>query len=504
MQEKFSVKCGRDGALCLEEIQEVIRTSRGFSIFQELNSISKLESYIKRENSLVPPVKEVLLKTTVMRGTQQVEIDVDYGYWVPFIPSLQQVLSCPEILHCVDNPLPVKDGVLTSPLDGCFYRNHPVVKADPKTLAVGTYVDGVGVTDTASSQSTNHGVTFIYWTLLNIHPEKRSSLQSIFLLGVIKTSVLKKYSFDKMMEDFVESMKRLYSGVHLDINNEQRLFHGLLLFNSADNPAAANLAGFKEGHFANKPCRQCLVSNEDMFKCFDESKYPPRSYQAHNKQVNEVLGFKRTRDNEKEMDPSVAYGINSRSVFMDIPMCDVTKCFPQDLMHDTIEGTLRLEICLLLSLVVESGKMSLSRINERIAKFSKHFGVNKPAYIEKDHLKNKKLRQSATETLNLAYILPFALRKKNMISGNMESVCPQKNLECFLMRLELLDLLLSRVLTLQDVETIRSLTREHHLLFLSLYPDSPIPKLHFETHHATGILLFGPPRQHWCFRYIYI
>ncbi|XP_034236481.1 uncharacterized protein LOC117642407 [Thrips palmi] len=436
-----------------------------------------------------------------MRGNRQVDIDVDYGYWVPFIPSLQQVLSCPEILNCVDNPLPVEEGVFTSPLDSYYYQNHPVVQANPKTLGVGTYTDGVGVTDTASSKSADHGVTFIYWTLLNIYPNLRSSVQSIFLLGVIKTSVLKKYSFTRIMKDFVDSMKSLYNGVNFDINNERRKFHAILVFNSGDNPAAASLAGFKESHFANKVCRQCLAPKEDLYKYFDESKFPARSYQSHINQVNEVLEFRRTQGNRNERDPSVTYGINSRSVFMDIPLCDVTKCFPQDLMHDTIEGTLRLEICLLLLHVIESGKMSLSTINQRIALFSKYFGVNKPAHIEKDHLDKKKLRQSASETLSLAYMLPFVLRKKNMVSGKMESVCAQRNLDCFILRLELLDLLMSRAIRLVDVERVRSMTTEHHLLFKSLYPGFEIPKLHFEIHQATQILLFGPPTQHWCFRY---
>ncbi|XP_034253935.1 uncharacterized protein LOC117652867 [Thrips palmi] len=238
-----------------------------------------------------------------------------------------------------------------------------------------------------------------------------------------------------------------------------------------------------------------------MYKSFVESDFPTRSYLEHSKQVAEVEAFRRTKDNKDAIDPSKHYGINSRSMFMDIPLCDVTKVFPQDLMHTTIEGTLSLEICLLISHALERGKISLPRINERIAKFSKKFGCNKPARIDKDHIDRRRLHQTASETLSLAFMLPFVLRKKNMLTGKMESVCAEENLKCFIMRLELLDLQMSREITVTDVETIRAMTNEHHLMFQRLYPGEEIPKMHFETHYASQILLFGPLRYHWCFRY---
>lgn len=500
MQEKFCKTCGEDGALCLSEIKDVLKDFKGISVFDGLETMEKLDSYLELQNTLVPPVKEVFLKKTVVLGCESVDIDVDYGYFVPFIPSLQQVLSRPEILKCVDNPRPVQDGVFTSPLDGYYYQNHPVVKAHPGTLAIGTYADGVCPTDTAASKGSEHNTTFIYWTLLNIDPEMRSTVESVFLLGVINTDVLKKYSYEKLMKDFVDSMNSLSKGRYLDINNEKRLFHAVLVFHSGDNPASANLGGFKESHFAEKLCRQCLVPKEELYNSFDESSFPPRTGQSHVNQVEKVEAFRRTNANKNEEDPSVTYGINRRSAFMDISYCDVTKCFPQDLLHDTVEGTLRLEICLLLTHALERNKITLPTINNRIAMFSKHFGVNKPAYIESDHLKRKKLRQSAAETLTLAYVLPFVLRKKNMVTRQMESVCAQENLDCYILRLELLDLLMSRVLTVNDVETIRVMTKKHHLLFQQLYPECEIPKMHYEIHQATQVLLFGPPRQHWCFR----
>ncbi|KAJ1528183.1 hypothetical protein ONE63_008095 [Megalurothrips usitatus] len=166
----------------------------------------------------------------------------------------------------------------------------------------------------------------------------------------------------------------------------------------------------------------------------------------HQEQIKELEKFLDDPTNYGKSDPSVAFGISHRSVLMDIENCDVTKFLPQDFMHDTIEGTLKLEICCLLNDVLTNKLMTLTDINERIKLFCSCFGVNKPTQIDQKHLDKKKLRQTAAETLNLAFMLPFVLRKRR--NGVMESVCREDNLKCFLLRLQLIDILMSDVLTL--------------------------------------------------------
>ena len=169
-------------------------------------------------------------------------------------------------------------------------------------------------------------------------------------------------------------------------------------------------------------------------------------------------------------------------------------------MHDTLEGTLKLDICCTINHVLETKRMSLSEINERIKMFSKYVGVNKPARIDQKHINKFKLRLTAAEALNLAYILPFVLRKKNFKTGQVESVCDKKNLLMLMLRLNLTDLLLSETITFADMFHIEHLTEVHHKLFQELYPGREIPKMHFELHFRTHILLYGPPRQYWCMR----
>lgn len=170
-------------------------------------------------------------------------------------------------------------------------------------------------------------------------------------------------------------------------------------------------------------------------------------------------------------------------------------------MHDVLEGTLKLDICCILHHVLfEKQSLSIKELNYRIKMFSKFVGVNKPAPIDLTHVQKFKLRLSAAEALNLAYILPFVLRKKNLVSGKLESVCDEENLRLLILRLNVMDLLLSEELRTADVFRMNKLIEMHHTLFDKLYPGKKIPKMHYELHYSTHIFLFGNPRQYWCFR----
>ncbi|KAK3918151.1 Pyrroline-5-carboxylate reductase ucsG, partial [Frankliniella fusca] len=497
VQSKFS-KDPHD-VLSTEEAVSCIETLRGQSLFAGIETATELERYMDKEQGLVKPFKVSVARKKVVKNCIVKEIDVDFGYVVPFLPSLQKILSCSEILDCIDNPAPVRSGVFTSPLDSYFYQNHPCVKSDPKTLAIGIYSDGVDLTDSASSKSGVHADTFIYFVIYNINAKLRSSRRSIFLLSIVKSSVLKKHGFKEFLKDFVEGMNKLSSpeGVDFLIANKRRNFHAIFICACGDNPASECLGGFKESHFAEKPCRHCFVDKTNLFASFKESDFSLRSMSTHKMQVDEVKQYfsLAPKDREGLVNPSVKYGIKRESVLMEIKGCDVTKCLPQDMMHDTIEGSLKLEIACLLADVVNSKEETLSAINNRISIFSKHFGVNKPSTIEMHYLDQKKLRQTASETLNLAYMLPFVLRKKT--TAGLVSVCKEVNLKCFAMRLKLLDYLMSEELTYNDIQIIRKLTQQHHTLFQELY-GCAIPKMHFEC-HLNQVLLFGPPRNFWCF-----
>ena len=52
-------------------------------------------------------------------------------------------------------------------------------------------------------------VAMFYWMLLNIHPAHRSTLRTIQLLAVVKTSQLKQYGVDAVLEASIRNLQTL-------------------------------------------------------------------------------------------------------------------------------------------------------------------------------------------------------------------------------------------------------------------------------------------------------
>ncbi|KAK3910753.1 Kinetochore null protein 1 [Frankliniella fusca] len=266
---KFTTECGPHDALSQEQILGVIEKLTDQSFFQGLESFDDYKDFLDNEEAILEPIKIVTYQKEVFIGDSVKLVDVDYGYVVPFLPSVEKLLQQPEVLQGVNNPRPKKEGVFTTPLDAYVYQNHPTTKKHPKPVAFQLYVDGVEHTDSASSKTGHH-------------------------------------------EDFIAGINKLSStGVLFKINGE-------------DVP-------------------QCLINKEDLYKFFEEIKFPLRTKASHATQVQEIEEYRRNPPPPAStvQDPSVKYGINKRSVLMDINFCDVTKVFPQDLMHDVIMGTLK-------------------------------------------------------------------------------------------------------------------------------------------------------------------
>ena len=121
-----------------------------------------------------------------------------------------------------------------------------------------------------------------YYTLANIGPEKQSNLRNIYVLGIIDTQLIKKYSMNTVLKHILKDLLILVcwlcmfylicshtvqeSGYSFVINGQSVKINGSVCTVSADNPAASSLGGFKESASANHPCRQCMTTHAEMSK----------------------------------------------------------------------------------------------------------------------------------------------------------------------------------------------------------------------------------------------
>ncbi|XP_034236312.1 uncharacterized protein LOC117642339 [Thrips palmi] len=523
-----------DGYISVNAITSVLDSFRDQSVFQGLQTEAEVESYLRETSGGKKVVLKqlVLARKTVYRKGQPKLVPYKFGYAVNFLPQLEQLLNCPDVLKCIDNPLPHENGIYKTVMDGLFYRYHPVVlEHGPQTLAFFIHMDDADPCDALKSKANKNNLRLAYWVLGNIYPHLRSSLKAINLLAIAKAKVAKEFGNDFMFKDFITDMKRLGTeGVDLIINGTKRRFYGVLLFGCLDNPAAANLGGFKETHSANHPCRNCMVHSSEMCDHFRESKPLLRKLVDHNEHVRKVMAWKNknqgdplqvinicgkeggndfeidSEEGEEEVfdmadlrDASKTYGVNGPSILSEAPYFDVTKCLPQDIMHVLNEGVVE-NVCRLLlkDLCLPPAPRAkpiltfdeLNHVFESLCNFG-HMQVNKPSPIEKGHVTGSKLKQSAAQMLVLMRVLPFVVHNR----------LPDEKLELILKCNRLVDNSMAFVFTDAEITELENLIEEFGKLFKKLYPRHRSLKLHVLIHLISQLRLLGPLRQHWCFRF---
>lgn len=352
----------RDGYISLKDVNSVLQPFQSQSVFEGVNTSDKMNDYLREKSG----GKKVVLKQAVVKwkvvlfGGIPKKVPHLFGYCVPFLAQLQQLLNCEDVLYCVDHPLPSQKGVFRTVTDGLFYKHHPVVlEHGPQTLAIVIHTDDAEICDALKSKANKNTLRLFYWMLANIFPEKRATLRAINLLAIANAKVAKKFGNSFLLEDFVTAMEQLGTeGVDFTVNGKTRRFYAVLVFAACDMPAAANLGRFKETHSALRPCRQCMVLKSDMCNNFRESPRLLRKLPEHNQQLSQVMAqlkepvaildiYEESCHIEEEeyqevyadhKDPSINFGINGKSVLSRIPHFDVTKCLPQDLMHLLNEG----------------------------------------------------------------------------------------------------------------------------------------------------------------------
>ncbi|KAK3924618.1 Phosphomethylpyrimidine synthase [Frankliniella fusca] len=526
-----------DGHLYLSQVNAVLDSQRGQSLFEGVKSRKSLDAFIAAKAGVEPEEKlmQIILETQfTTKDGKAVIVPKDYGYYISFLPQLEQLLNCPDVLHSVLNPAPAPKGVYRSITDGLYYKHHFLVKQHGnKVLAITVYCDDVEFADPCKTKAKVHKLRLYYWCLGNIPPKFRSTLKSINLLAIVKSSLTKKYGNGPFMEDFIQGIIKLGGGVCFSILGKEYLFHGILLCSCGDMPAQTNLGGFKETHFALRPCRHCMVLRTALCNSFHEDKTLLRNIVAHNQYIKEIESYtppakkrkviavpvteERTNDDEAmddlpqenptqnyqdHEDPSVNYGINQSSILALAPGFDVTKCLPIDILHTLHEGILN-DLCRLLirdlcltqkdssGKVISKPKYSLKFLSDFFKERCNfgHLNVNKPSEIEKSHLSSK-LKQSAAQMYVLGHILPFFTKD-----------LPDEKHQLLLKLLKILDITMLFEIKEENILELEQLVVDFGTSFVAVYVNHKTLKLHSLRHLGMLGRLFGGFRQVWCFRF---
>ena len=466
------------------------------TLFAELDTNAKQENFFKKHFRLVLPQKKKL-------GTSQYRVFKNnkcrvmekehYGYFVSLKHQLSALLGMPEIQQNLPR---VQCTNYTNDFCDSSYILHHRLQRGPETLHLCLYTDDFEIVNAIGSHRKKHKLTAFYWTLLNTPTEYRSKLCTIQLAALARSSDLRQFGTDQLLNDFVSTLQQLQDGILLDTSEfGSKLYQGFLVCVLADTPAAQLLGGFKEGvGSAISPCRSCDVKHSEMADVFSRSQCNLRGLQEHEDRV----AFLKSINKRGKLYWSKKWGVNGESVLCDVPGFDVTKCFLHDPMHIILEGIGKTEMKrLLIVLMYEKKYFTLDCLNQRIQHhaYSEVEKKDKPELIEKKSLeRNAVLPQTAAAMKNLIVNFPF-------IIGDLIPY-GDEHWQTFILLLQILLLSVTPVTSVNTADVLESLIALHNRRFVNLYGEDAItPKFHYLVHFPDQLRLFGALHNHMCLRF---
>ncbi|XP_066601545.1 uncharacterized protein [Prorops nasuta] len=334
--------------------------------------------------------------------------------------------------------------IMRTVLDVSYYQENSFFSQNENALGIIFYYDDLTITNIVGASAKTHKYSMFYWTLANIDPRFRSSLDVIQLYVVVKTEYLKKYgALGKLLRPFINDICTLQTtGITINVGEgKTKTLKGSLLFCAGDTPALAMLGGFKESTGAYRLCRSCTATNHSWKLGFCDRQFTPRNISNH-ENILRIISAETNTSAAKAFWQKY-YGVNSRSPLMNVEAFDITTCLPQDAMHVLIEGPLEIAIrCYLMYRIKIKKLFTIRDFNQNLSNFDfKHLKKDKPAMVEAHHLEPAgSLRKSATQILNLAHILPFIIAEWIVDSAGSDL---EEHTSCYILMLQIVNLCLS-------------------------------------------------------------
>jgi hypothetical protein len=466
----------------------------GQGSFSKFKSSHSRNDFYKKNCMLVEP-KELLLMTSYKKVGNETKLINNYGYYIPLKEQLEALLNLPEVYRYYKNNHESPDDLMSDVCDGQYMRNHHFRAAGRSFLKLVLYYDDITLNNPL--RGSNQKIGMLYMSILNIPPQFRSRLQSIFLVGCAKSRYLSKGGIHKLLNNFTSVVSTLRDcGIVMNTASGQERIYGDLIFCTADSPAAAVLAGVKESSFALKGCKACESDSREMKTQFDCSQLVLRDLQEHVERCHTLDD--RTLSAKNRQFWSKQYGINCTSALLAIPDFPLTRNVLFDPVHILLEGlTPSLLGMFLFSSICGRKLFTIEWLNEEMDSYPYSYldANHKPACIDRrDLVCSTTVKQTASGMLTLCYILPHIIGDR----------FPANDLHYsnFICMIQIVQLCFTPVCDTTTAGQLQQLIFDYVYLFQQLYPLASIkPKLHSLVHCVQQMIRFGSLKFTNCLRF---
>lgn len=475
----------------IAKINKTIKQSQAFA--SQKKTISKKIDYVAPQRIVLDQRSEI----RVRNGQNIIKTISDTFSYIPIIKTLMLIVSNKHLLNLINNEHKCNrvTNAYSSFINTHNFKNHELFSNFPNTIRLNLYYDDIEVANALGSKRGKHKLGIFYFTVQNFPIRFNTDLKNIFILQICYSWDIKKFGFNRILQPFVNDMKRLERGIEISLpNGDPFVLRAVLISLSGDTLAIHDISGFLSPS-CKCFCRLCMITR-DEFKRFwgslNENNAVQRNEITHNVQLIEISN-----------DPSKTslYGLKENSILNSLNYFHVTKeGLSFDPMHDLLEGVVGMEIKFVLNHFIKKKFISVEFLNNRINNF--RYGSteskNKPsANFEEAHLSSNKksIPQNAIQCWLLLRALPFLIGHNIPPDGVLY-------LDIFVLLIKILEICFAPVVNQQMVCELNYYIIYHEHLFVQLFPDiSLINKHHHLRHYPYIIHEKGPIVQFSCLSY---
>lgn len=485
------------------EKQKLLSNFNIVSPFSDVDTKHKQDKMIRRQTTFIEPVEVVLgiREENILKNSIYIKKNVKETFqYISIKKSIEKILNIGNIYEEILNrPLNNDPNSIESFFDSEIYKNHPLFKEFPDTLAIQLYLDDVEVTNPLGSKTKIHKICNFYFTLLNMPAYFNSKLKNINTVLMCHSVDIEKYGYAKIMDPLIKDLKDLESecGVIMTVLDREVVVRGTIVNLSADTLAAHSILGLL-APACNRFCRLCMVLRNDISSTSETTcnfHHEKRTVDNYQKQLTEVI--------EQPVKKGTEFGIRTESELHKLKYFHLTKNYGLDSMHDMSEGIIMMELRLVLNqFIVKQGLFTVEKLNTRLHSFQ--YGIreikNRPSanftLIDLKSKSSHKLKQKSAQVLCLLRVLPF------IISDLLTDFKTNQYMKLIVYLNEIHKIVNSDVVNRGTLDYLETITKEHHELFRELFPKKNfINKHHHIEHYAECIHMFGPLSASNCMRY---
>lgn len=282
---------------------------------------------------------------------------------------------------------------------GKLCSENELFSSNPLTIRIQIANDDFEICNPLGSKATIQKLSAFYFTIQNIPPRYRSSLNNIFILCICHTDDLKtEYTDINYIWRLVTREISYMETVGIDIGDGINL-KGALTMLSFDNLGANQAFGFVSCFISSYYCRFCEMSISECRSSCREDITKRRTIETYNKAIERIKDSNKV--NYKE-----TIGVKMECALNELNHFHILKNWSVDIMHDLNEGIIPFAINLVLKKFVESKILSVEEITQMLQYFDYGF-LNQRNVPSKINLDKTNLNQNATQMKCMFQHIPY-------------------------------------------------------------------------------------------------